>query len=244
MRRGPWRPLVLLVLGLLLVGVVVVRLGGSSDDGDLEARLDGAESEVEGLRKQVAGLERVAAMRDVELAEAGAPFSSEFLAAIEQVQHEVAEGVCASGRSAAREGQPVPAADDVVRLVASGEVAVHPVLVPVEGWISLLDVEAADAEARRCHDEEMQLIDEEERVAEEARLAAEAEARAAEEAEEAQRSGEEAETETPEPSDSEPPPPAAHPCDEFLREVQSAGRPPTSGEVQYLWFECGIDYRG
>lgn len=165
-------------------GVVVVRLGGSKDYGDLEARLAGAESEVAALRDEIAGLEASRGVRDLELAEARAPFSSEFLAAVGQVQGDVADAACRSGRSAARKGQPVPIADEVVGVVASRAEAGRPVLVTVENWISLSDVGATDAEVRRCHDDEMQLIDEEQRAAEEARSAAETEARTAEEAEE------------------------------------------------------------
>ena len=33
-------------------------------------------------------------------------------------------------------------------------------------------------------------------------------------------------------------------CEGFLGAVQSAGRPPSSGEIQYLWIECGIDITG
>jgi len=37
-------------------------------------------------------------------------------------------------------------------------------------------------------------------------------------------------------------PPTAAECAEFLTDVVNAGRPPTSGEIQYLHYECGIDY--
>ena len=33
-------------------------------------------------------------------------------------------------------------------------------------------------------------------------------------------------------------------CEGFLGAVQAAGRPPSSGEIQYLWIECGIDITG
>lgn len=33
-------------------------------------------------------------------------------------------------------------------------------------------------------------------------------------------------------------------CEGFLGAVQSAGRAPSSGEIQYLWIECGIDLTG
>jgi len=31
-------------------------------------------------------------------------------------------------------------------------------------------------------------------------------------------------------------------CDQYLHGVLTAGRPPSSGEIQYLYIECGIDY--
>jgi len=33
-------------------------------------------------------------------------------------------------------------------------------------------------------------------------------------------------------------------CEGYLGAVENDGRPASSGEVQYLWIECGIDYRG
>ena len=45
----------------------------------------------------------------------------------------------------------------------------------------------------------------------------------------------------PEPDQSDPGAPSQDECQEFLNEVLSAGRPPSSGETQYLYEYCGID---
>jgi hypothetical protein len=34
------------------------------------------------------------------------------------------------------------------------------------------------------------------------------------------------------------------PCASLVAELESSGRAPSSGEVQYLFIECGIDYQG
>ncbi len=45
----------------------------------------------------------------------------------------------------------------------------------------------------------------------------------------------------PEADQSDPGAPSQDECQEFLNEVLSAGRPPSSGETQYLYVVCGID---
>lgn len=45
----------------------------------------------------------------------------------------------------------------------------------------------------------------------------------------------------PESEASDPGTPSANECQDFLNEVLSAGRPPSSGETQYLYVNCGID---
>lgn len=237
-KSGLWRPLVLVGLGVLVIVAVAARVGGSGGDDDLGARLARAETRTEALQNEVADLEVAGERQAAELAEAAAPFAPEFLAAIEQVRSDVVDGACGLGRSSAREDQSPPATEGVVRVVVAGAEAAHPVLVTVEDWSSLLDVEAAGAEAQRCHGDEMLVIGEEQRAADEARLAAEEAERAAEEEEERAVAEEE------EREQQEPPPAALETCEDFLEAVQTAGRPPSSGEIQYLWIECGIDYRG
>jgi hypothetical protein len=48
-------------------------------------------------------------------------------------------------------------------------------------------------------------------------------------------------TVAPEADPSDPGAPSAGECQAFLNEVLAAGRPPTSGETQYLWVLCGIN---
>ena len=162
----------------------------------------------------------LAAARDAEAAaidradSLGALFTPEVLTATHEVQTGAADFGCTAARTAVRDGTDLPTGEDVAAFAVATAANDSLDVLPSE-WGQMVDAEVVQAEIDRCAADETTLIETERRAAAAAQAAADAAAA-----------------------------PDLNTCDGFLAAVQNAGRPPSSGEVQYLYIECGIDIAG
>jgi len=223
----------LLLVGALTVVVLVNRTGGSED---LDDEVASSKRKLEQLETRLDRFDAKGRNRVKELTEAREPFDPQVLASLAKVRTELVDGSCEAGRAAARDGHAAPQSQTVVRFVTASAPAEHPALQGVGDWQSLIDTTDLQARLQGCFEEEALRLEQE---AQAATTIAPSTAPP---------------TTAPPIAPSDPAHCTGGPhcdrgwnldtCAGFLGAVQSAGRPPSSGEVQYLYVECGIDYRG
>lgn len=153
----------MLAVAVLLVGIAVVSLSSRSRATDRQAA---AETELADLEDQRAGLEaQVEPLRSdladqqARLAAVEAHFAPPAVEAVTSAQATMVEGGCSLARSAARDGGPLPDADQVIDLTTPTVVEAHPALEGLDRWTEMIDSAAIQAEVDSCAADERAAVE-------------------------------------------------------------------------------------